>query len=289
MLSKRRPASSLRLGTRRPPAPRVITSDKRVLCQPCALILLDFFDTLQPPPKTPGNRPLQAPQLAAPMAETLTSTPRPASHDPWYKIATAGKDHTDNTRRWNGYMRHLIGEEKAANLKRGDGTPIVLPTLSSDEIRSIEPHLPFPPRVLPSMLSLSGLLFADAVNFQGFYFPFSVAFRGSRFEGEVSFRGSIFEGNADFKKSTFGGNRRLRRQHLRGRRHLHGKHLRGNRRLRRQHLRGRRHLHGKHLRGNRRLRGKHLRGQHLRGNRRLRGQHLRGNRRLRRQHLRGNR
>ena len=102
-------------------------------------------------------------------------------------------------------MRHLIGEEKAANLKRGDGTPIVLPTLSSDEIRWIEPHLPFPPRVLPSMLSLSGLLFADAVNFQGFYFPFSVAFRGSRFEGEVSFRGSIFEGNADFKKSTFGG------------------------------------------------------------------------------------
>ena len=45
--------------------PRVITSDKRVLCQPCGLILLGFFDTLRTPPKTPGNRPLQAGQLAA--------------------------------------------------------------------------------------------------------------------------------------------------------------------------------------------------------------------------------
>ena len=45
--------------------PRVITSDKRVLCncvlcQLSALISLGFFDTLHTPPKTPGNRPLQA-------------------------------------------------------------------------------------------------------------------------------------------------------------------------------------------------------------------------------------
>ena len=38
---------------------------KRVLCQPCGVILLDFLDTLHHPPKTPGKRPLQAPQLAA--------------------------------------------------------------------------------------------------------------------------------------------------------------------------------------------------------------------------------
>ena len=43
---------------------RVITSDKVVLCKPCGLILLGFFDTLHTPRKTLGNTPLQAGQLA---------------------------------------------------------------------------------------------------------------------------------------------------------------------------------------------------------------------------------
>ena len=42
----------------------VFTSDKNVLCKPSGLKSLDFFDTLHPPPKTPGKRPLQAGQLA---------------------------------------------------------------------------------------------------------------------------------------------------------------------------------------------------------------------------------
>ncbi len=48
------------------------------------------------------------------MSETLTPTLQPASQNPWYMLATAGEDHTDNTRRWNGYMRHLVGDEAAA-------------------------------------------------------------------------------------------------------------------------------------------------------------------------------
>ena len=55
------------------------------------------------------------------MAETPLPELQPASDNPWYRLATAGEDHTDNMRRWNGYMRHLVGEEAAANLKRGDG------------------------------------------------------------------------------------------------------------------------------------------------------------------------
>ena len=44
--------------------PRVITSDKRVLCQPRGLKSLEFLDTLHLPPKTPGNTGLQAGELA---------------------------------------------------------------------------------------------------------------------------------------------------------------------------------------------------------------------------------
>ena len=44
--------------------PRVITSDKRVLCKLPALISLDFFDTSGTPPKSPGNTGVQAGQLA---------------------------------------------------------------------------------------------------------------------------------------------------------------------------------------------------------------------------------
>ena len=163
------------------------------------------------------------------MAETPRRELQPASQNPWYMLATAGEDHTYNTRRWNGYMRHLIGEEAAAKLKRGDGTPRVLPILSPDEIECIAAHLPFPRR-LPSMISqsgiyLSGLLFAEAVDFQDFYFPVSVDFRGStfakyaifekstfaeeaRFAGSTfaeyaNFAGSTFAGPTDFEKSTF--------------------------------------------------------------------------------------
>ena len=53
------------------------------------------------------------------MSETPLPELQPASQNEWYKLATAGKDHTDNTRCWNGYMRHLVGEEEADNLKRG--------------------------------------------------------------------------------------------------------------------------------------------------------------------------
>ena len=42
----------------------VFTSDKIVLCKPSGLKSLGFFDTLDPPPKTPGNTGLQAGQLA---------------------------------------------------------------------------------------------------------------------------------------------------------------------------------------------------------------------------------
>ena len=100
-------------------------------------------------------------------------------------------------------MRHLIGEEEADNLKRGDGMPIELPLLSPDEIGWIEPRLPFPRRVLPSMIDLSGLLFAEAVNFQDFYFPSSVAFRGSIFEGPADFARSSFAKEAGFEESSF--------------------------------------------------------------------------------------
>ncbi len=49
-----------------PPAwPVRLGSDNSVLCEPCALKSLEFFDTLHPPPKIPGNTPLQAGQLAA--------------------------------------------------------------------------------------------------------------------------------------------------------------------------------------------------------------------------------
>ena len=137
------------------------------------------------------------------MADTPLPEIQPASENPWYRLATAREDHAENTRRWNGYMRHLIEEEKAANLKRADGTPIELPILSPDEIEWIAAHLPFPPRVLPSMISLSGLLFAEAVNCQDFYFPVFVDFGRSRFEGDASFTGSTFAGDAYFAGSRF--------------------------------------------------------------------------------------
>ena len=136
------------------------------------------------------------------MAETPLRELQPASENPWYRLATAREDHADNTRRWNGYMRHLIGEGEAANLKRGDGTPIELPLLSPDEIERIAAHLPFPRR-LPSMIYLAGLLFAEAVNFQDFYFPAFVDFGGSRFAGEASFTRSTFVADASFARSRF--------------------------------------------------------------------------------------
>ena len=43
-------------------------SDNVVLCKPSGVKSLDFFDTLQTPPKSPGNRPQQAGQLAVPRA-----------------------------------------------------------------------------------------------------------------------------------------------------------------------------------------------------------------------------
>ena len=57
-----------RLAAPRPcrlPLARPIASDNALLCKLPALKSLDFFDTLQTPPKTPGNRALQALQLAA--------------------------------------------------------------------------------------------------------------------------------------------------------------------------------------------------------------------------------
>ena len=137
------------------------------------------------------------------MAETPPSELQPASENPWYRLATARKDHAANRDLWNGYMRHLIGDEAAANLKRGDGTPLVLPTLSPDEIGWIESRLPFPRLVLPSMISLSGLTFAEAVNFQDFYFPVSVDFSRSTFAKEASFSRSTFAGEAALGEITF--------------------------------------------------------------------------------------
>ena len=52
----------------------VFTSDKKVLCKLPGVISLDFFDTLDPCPKTPGNRPQQAGQLAVP---AFAGEPRP--------------------------------------------------------------------------------------------------------------------------------------------------------------------------------------------------------------------
>ena len=56
--------------------PRVIASDNNiVLCKPCGLKSLGFFDTLDPPPKTPGNRPLQAGLLAVPQPRKVQAMP----------------------------------------------------------------------------------------------------------------------------------------------------------------------------------------------------------------------
>ena len=68
------------------------------------------------------------------MSETPLRELQPPSQNPWYMLATAEEDYADNTRCWNGYMYHLVGDEAAANLKRGDGTPIVLPTLRPGEM-----------------------------------------------------------------------------------------------------------------------------------------------------------
>ena len=137
------------------------------------------------------------------MSETPRRELQPPSRNEWYMLATAGEDHTDNTRRWNGYMRHLIGEEKAANLKRGDGTPIELPLLSPDEIEWITSNIPHLPKKLRRMIRLSGLLFEEAVNFQDFYFPVSVDFRESIFKQVTYFEKSIFEEAATFAESIF--------------------------------------------------------------------------------------
>ena len=142
------------------------------------------------------------------MAETPRRKLQLASQNPWHMLATARTYHAENTRRWNGYMRHLIREEEAANLKRADGTPICLPTLSSDEIGWIAEEIPdLPKNLLGSRtISLSGLLFAEAVTFQGFYFPVEAIFNGSTFAEYANFAGSTFAGEADFAGSIFKGN-----------------------------------------------------------------------------------
>ena len=140
------------------------------------------------------------------MAETPLPELQPASQNEWYKLATvAGGNHAENKRRWNGYMRHLIGEEEAANLKRAAGTPICLPTLRSDEIEWITSNIPDLPYERPSMISLAELTFAEAVNFQDFYFPVSVAFWASTFEEYADFGASTFVGPAYFTGSSFAG------------------------------------------------------------------------------------
>ena len=139
------------------------------------------------------------------MAQTPPPELQPASENAWYKLATvAGNNYAENTRRWNGYMRYLIGEEEAANLKQADGTS-KLPRLSSAEEDWITRNIPVLPQGLPKAISLSGLLFAEAVNFQDFYFPVSVFFAGSSFTGYAGFEESTFAGTADFTKSTFAG------------------------------------------------------------------------------------
>ena len=138
------------------------------------------------------------------MAEPLTSTLQPTSENPWYMLATAGKDHADNTHRWNGYMRYLIGDAAAANLRQADGTPIVLPPLTSSEMERIVIKIPLPQK-LPSIIPLAELTFAEAANFQDFYFPVFVAFWGSTFGGDATFEKSTFAGEANFTESTFGG------------------------------------------------------------------------------------
>ena len=137
------------------------------------------------------------------MAETPRRKLRSPSRNPWYMLATAGEDGADNTCWWNGYMRHLIGDEAAANLKRADGTPIELPLLSPDEIRQIAMNIPDLPQELPEKISLSGLVFAEAVNFQDFYFPVSVDFSGSRFAGTANFSNSKYEATTFFQNVTF--------------------------------------------------------------------------------------
>ena len=137
------------------------------------------------------------------MAETPLRKLQPAPQNSWYKLATAGEYHVENRLRWNGYMRHLIGEAAAAKLKRADGTPIVLPTLSPDEMGWITRNIPGLLQELFKGISLSGLLFAEAVNFQDFCFPVSVDFGGSTFAGEADFEGSTFAKEAGFARSTF--------------------------------------------------------------------------------------
>ena len=144
------------------------------------------------------------------MAETLTPTLRPASQNPWYKLATAREDHAANRDLWNGYMRHLIREGEADNLRRADARAIVLPTLRPDEIEQIREDIPGLPQALPEEISLSGLNFAEPVNFRDFYFPVFAAFRGSSFAGNATFRGSNFAGNATFRGSSFAGNATFR-------------------------------------------------------------------------------
>ena len=52
-------------------------SDKCVLCKLSALKSLEFFDTLQTPPKTLGKRGLQAGQLAPPQRAARPPEPAP--------------------------------------------------------------------------------------------------------------------------------------------------------------------------------------------------------------------
>ena len=139
------------------------------------------------------------------MADTPPPELQPASENPWYRLATARKDHVANRDLWNGYMRHLIGDA-VANLQRADATRLVLLSIRFDEIEQIREEIPGLPQELPEEISLSGLDFAEAVNFQDFYFPVSVDFRGSRFAGDADFEKSTFGGNATFTEISFGGN-----------------------------------------------------------------------------------
>ena len=150
------------------------------------------------------------------MSETSLRERQLPSENPWYMLATAGKDHAENTRHWNGYMRHLIGVQAVFNLRRAYVTPIELPLLSPDEMGWITRNIPGLPRELPPTISLSGLNFARPVFFQDFYFPVYVTFEESIFkqvayfeksifEKAAHFAGSIFEEVANFAGSSFGG------------------------------------------------------------------------------------
>ena len=175
-------------------------------------------------------------------------------------------------RRWNGYMRHLIGEEEADNLKRADGTPIILPTLSSDEMEWITSNIPVLPRELPQgdlsvwpdfrrsrqfpRLLLSRFRFLRGKQLHEAEYRRTSGQAPSRrtclLHGKAAsrepptsrkapsqdppyFGGSSFTGAAYFRASTFAGT--AEKSTFDGSGQLRRKHLRGTRQLREKHLR----------------------------------------------------